>query len=183
MPLNYDYSEVNSCDTYCVEERTNKKGEMGKYLTPLTNTLIFAGNAVGFGKITAKNYKQYHNRIAFYENQYGAFLNNWDCDKGEPEPRYIRLIDVYRHIGLHTNWSNKTEEEWLRDFYKGRIYEMRDPSSDRFKEFVEDYPGQYAKEGIAIACLSEEDYCGYDVRLRLNGSALSRKIGEEDVDA
>jgi hypothetical protein len=179
MPLRYDYSAVHNCDIYCVEERTNKKGKMGKYLTGLTNTLIFAGNAVGFGKITAKNYKQYHNRIAFYENQYGAFLYTKQGD-----PRYIRLIDVYRHIGLHTNWSNKTEEEWLRDFYKGKVYEMRDPSSDRFKEFVsEDYPGQYVKDGIAIACLSEEDYCGYDVRLRLNGSALSRKIGEEGVDA
>lgn len=78
-----------------------KAGE--RYLSPITNALIWHSLNTGIGTITEENVAEVWARISFVEHIYGASLLNSEG------PRPITRDDVRKHIGLKTNASFKVE--------------------------------------------------------------------------
>ena len=73
---------------------------------PITNALIWGTMSVGMGEITKKNWQEFYTRCHMIETIHGAWLINPD---GKERP--ITPQDVYEHIGLHTNASQKTKAQ------------------------------------------------------------------------
>ena len=124
MSLNYNCQAVEDYENVCMKEDDT--------LSNLTETLIWAGASVGYGEITKKNYVSYHRRIAFIEAMRGAYLRTQDGDKVVDSP--ISLTDIKKHIGLYTNWGNKSDSQWLKNFYEVELGNVRWRNLDLFKE-------------------------------------------------
>jgi hypothetical protein len=101
MAINWDVSKI--ADKY--------KDSVDEWA--ITQTLIYVGGAIGIGSITEKNVEQYAARLAFYQQLRGPLMQEWK-DGGKPEPRLITTEEVYRRIGLTTNWSTETDAAWRR---------------------------------------------------------------------
>ena len=125
MSLNYNCQAVEDYENVCMKEDDT--------LSNLTETLIWAGASVGYGEITKKNYVNYHRRIAFIEAMRGAYLRTTEV-RGTVVDRPISLTDIKKHIGLHTNWDNKSDSQWLKDFYKTELGNVRWRNLDLFTE-------------------------------------------------
>ena len=131
MSLNYNCQAVKDYENVCLKEDDT--------LSNLTETLIWAGASVGYGEITKKNYVNYHKRIAFIEAMRGVYLRKAD-ETTDPRlsdklcDRPITIDDIKKHIGLHTNWGNKSDSQWLKDFYKTELGNVRWRNLDLFKE-------------------------------------------------
>ena len=124
MSLNYNCQAVKNYENVCMKEDDT--------LSNLTETLIWAGASVGYGEITKKNYVNYHRRIAFIEAMRGAYLRTQKRSKVVDRP--ISLTDIKKHIGLHTNWGNKSDSQWLKNFYEVELGNVRWRNLDLFTE-------------------------------------------------
>ena len=124
MPLNWNCEAVEDFDNVCLDEDNT--------LSSLTETLIWAGASVGYGEITKKNYVNYHKRMAFIEAMRGVYLRTEV--RGKVVDRPITVNDIKKHIGLHTNWGNKSDSQWLKDFYKNELGNVRWRNLDLFTE-------------------------------------------------
>ena len=124
MSLNWNCEAVEDFDNVCMKEDNT--------LSNLTETLIWAGASVGYGEITKKNYVNYHKRIAFLEAMRGVYLRTEV--RGKVVDRPITVNDIKKHIGLHTNWGNKSDSQWLKDFYKNELGNVRWRNLDLFTE-------------------------------------------------
>ena len=125
MSLNWNCEAVEDYENVCMKEDDT--------LSNLTETLIWAGASVGYGEITKKNYVNYHRRIAFIEAMRGAYLRTTEV-RGTVVDRPISLTDIKKHIGLHTNWGNKSDSQWLKDFYKTELGNVRWRNLNLFTE-------------------------------------------------
>ncbi len=124
MSLNWNCEAVEDFDNVCMKEDDT--------LSNLTETLIWAGASVGYGEITKKNYVNYHKRMAFIEAMRGVYLRTEV--RGKVVDRPITVNDIKKHIGLHTNWGNKSDSQWLKDFYKNELGNVRWRNLDLFTE-------------------------------------------------
>tara|TARA_R110001599_G_scaffold10033_1_gene49656 strand:- start:2069 stop:2464 length:396 start_codon:yes stop_codon:yes gene_type:complete len=124
MSLNWNCEAVEDFDNVCMKEDNT--------LSNLTETLIWAGASVGYGEITKKNYVNYHKRMAFIEAMRGVYLRTEV--RGKVVDRPITINDIKKHIGLHTNWDNKSDSQWLKDFYKNELGYVRWRNLDLFTE-------------------------------------------------
>jgi len=124
MSLNWNCEAVEDFDNVCMKEDNT--------LSNLTETLIWAGASVGYGEITKKNYVNYHKRMAFIEAMRGVYLRTEV--RGKVVDRPITVNDIKKHIGLHTNWGNKSDSQWLKDFYKNELGNVRWRNLDLFTE-------------------------------------------------
>jgi hypothetical protein len=124
MSLNWNCEAVEDFDNVCMKEDNT--------LSNLTETLIWAGASVGYGEITKKNYVNYHKRMAFIEAMRGVYLRTEV--RGKVVDRPITIDDIKKHIGLHTNWGNKSDSQWLKDFYKNELGNVRWRNLDLFTE-------------------------------------------------
>lgn len=127
MPLNYNCQAVKDHKNVCMKEDDT--------LSNLTHTLILVGGSVGYGEITKKNYVNYHKRIAFIEAVRGAYLRTQDSE-GEVVDVPITIDDIKKHIGLWTNWSNKSDSQWLKNFYDNMSSDIRWNNKELFIEEV-----------------------------------------------
>ena len=124
MSLNWNCEAVEDFDNVCIKEDDT--------LSNLTETLIWAGASVGYGETTKKNYVNYHKRMAFIEAMRGVYLRTEV--RGKVVDRPITVNDIKKHIGLHTNWGNKSDSQWLKDFYKNELGNVRWRNLDLFTE-------------------------------------------------
>ena len=113
MALNWN---IEDCKNY-KELTTDKEW-------PITNALIWSTIAIGINEITSKNVKKVFTRIRIDENLSGTYLTNVDLKPNltgqlQGSKRYfIRMEDVEKRIGLHTNASPYTDAQFLKRYYK-----------------------------------------------------------------
>jgi len=63
----------------------------------------------------------------------GAYLRTTEV-RGTVVDRHITIDDIKKHIGLHTNWDNKSDSQWLKDFYKVELGNLRWSNLNLFTE-------------------------------------------------
>lgn len=109
MALNWNITEVKDWDKTTEEENV------------VLNTLIWMTMAVGMREITEKNHIEFHARVQLIEKLHGSLLHE------EGKDRLIKLEEVKRFIGLSTNASTLTRNQFnknqLERFYKERLGE------------------------------------------------------------
>ena len=121
MSLNWDLSGIAAVDVTCWEAaemdepaRGRRRGE--KYLTPVTEALIFATMAVGLGKIEAKNIGEWRARFAVMA-KLGVFMLSGG--EGKPERWNPSHEDIRKHVGLRTNATTETRAAWGKRVMEG----------------------------------------------------------------
>lgn len=103
MALNWNVAKVEN-----YKELFDNTDE-GRMIEPYS-TIVIATMLVGINEITEKNYEKFYNRIHLIESIEGPYFYK------DSEPSYITLEDIKRLIGLHTNASNKTKLQFLKNF-------------------------------------------------------------------
>ena len=112
MSLDYHLSEIKNYKKLCwlPHEEEEKKF----YLNKVTRALTFLTMSIGMNKITTSNWKEFFIRVASHENIFGPSLFDFDEKEKEAVERYITQEEVKEHIGLSTNASRYT----INEFYK-----------------------------------------------------------------
>lgn len=77
---------------------------------PVTNALIWATMQVDLGEISEKNLDEFFTRLKMAEEVYGPLLFTWEKD--QPKESLLTYGAVKRRIGLYTNVSNKTPNQF-----------------------------------------------------------------------
>jgi hypothetical protein len=127
MSLDFDVSAIKNYEvvTTLVTEDGVKKWH------PVTRNLTFACMAVDLSGITAENWQDFYNRI-----------NIWETLVSEARSRdLITPLEVYSHIGLRTNVSNKTFAQFM-----AKVKEVRERDLTRF---LTNTPEKYEKTKLA----------------------------------
>lgn len=74
----------------------------------ITDVLIWGTMFTGIREITAENAKEFHARMNLVERLNGAMMN------AGGKPRYITLEDIQRRIGLSTNATTMTRNQFIK---------------------------------------------------------------------
>ena len=95
------------------------EGERGYSATEPTFTLrseseriIWLTMIIGMREITEKNWEQFYNRVNFYEKNTDSHL--WKKQKNKLVPMYITKDQVQKMIGLSTNASTLTKNQFIK---------------------------------------------------------------------
>jgi hypothetical protein len=113
MSLDFDVSKVKNFAvvTTFVEQDGNKIWH------PITKALVFGTMAIGMNNITEANWEEFYNRLNLWELCAGPSL--WRSAGGTGDPKnHITPLEVFMHIGLHTNASRKTDKQFLDDCFR-----------------------------------------------------------------
>lgn len=80
---------------------------------PITSFLIMSLGALGVGSITKKNWREVYARLQVIDK----------LDDGSFEDYRITPEDIYRRIGLETNWmfTDKTRRSWMFNVVSQRM--------------------------------------------------------------
>jgi hypothetical protein len=89
---------------------------------PITESLVSLSVPCGFNEITERNALEISRRIATFERKHGASLTRLDPDTREIVDTYVTIEDVWNHVGLETNASKTSLNE-----FKERYSELVDP--------------------------------------------------------
>lgn len=103
MALNWN---IEKCDNY--KELT--EGEPWQ----ITNALIWGTMAIGMREITAKNYKEFYQRVNLMEKLNGTWLSRHDTETQKVESLFITEDDVKRRIGLRTNAGTIPRQTFIK---------------------------------------------------------------------
>ena len=107
MSLNWDATKV--------KDRENFTDEQFQML----DNMIWFTMAVGMREITEDNAKEFHARVQLIEKLHGALMGVG------PSERFLKLEDVQMCIGLTTNASTYTRNQFTKiqtdRFYKERV--------------------------------------------------------------
>lgn len=133
MSLNFELGAIANYEAVCYRGPTASELAEGakdsdRFMTGLTEALIYATMGIGMNTITEKNAADFYKRIAFYEAVHGTWLRKASEPDAEGkwhlEPRPITFEDVQAHIGLRTNASKFTDAQFaslmFRNFRRGR---------------------------------------------------------------
>ena len=120
MSLNWNLEKVKDQDI-CWVEATQDDPNHGivageKYMSPVTNSLIWSTIAVDLPGITEANASEFFARIRIWETLFGAFLVRAEVDGKRPEgtAAFITEDEVIAHIGLTCNVSPVSRAKWLK---------------------------------------------------------------------
>lgn len=146
--MSLDFSVVDMKNYNVLTTMVNKRetGEDNRQWHPITNALIFATMSVGINDINEKNWHEFYERLYLYERIAGSGVRR-AVDIND-EKNYITADEVYMHIGLHTNASNKTKKQFLEDLYS---YAER-----KCKDDIKNAPDTYA--ALELDKISEEEF-------------------------
>lgn len=97
MSLNYDFREVKDFDALHEDEAQRA----------INDALVWATMWVDIGHITEDNWQEFATRIHMWETTFSPHLID-----GDGEAYYIKPSDVKRRIGLRTNVSQKTTNQY-----------------------------------------------------------------------
>jgi hypothetical protein len=138
MSLDFDVSRMKNYNvlTTIVESPASAGGTPQKKWHPVTSALVFATMAIGMNHITEDNWEEFYNRLNMWERCNGPQLWRGQLDQHDPKNR-ITPLEVYMHIGLGTNASNKTKAQFLKDCYAT----IEDSSKYSTKDTKVDYLG------------------------------------------
>jgi hypothetical protein len=112
MPLHYRLDKIEGYATVCYV------GE-GEDLHPITESLIWLGNAGGYFTITERNADEVFWRVSILAELWGA-----PAMTGDGKPWFITEEDVRKHIGLSTNWPPKTKTVFDMEVKLGRAKQV-----------------------------------------------------------
>lgn len=120
MALHWSVEDVANYEEVCFliagpEDVGRGVKEGDKFLNGITRSLTFATIPVGISRITKANVNDFYSRLSAWEKLYGAA-----CFK-DGEDYFITREDIAKHVGLSTNASSKTSNEFWRDL--GTIWE------------------------------------------------------------
>lgn len=122
MALRWDLSKIQDEDV-CWVEATQDDPNHGvvagkKYMSPVTNALIWSTIAVDLGAITEANAGEFFARVRMWESVYGPFLIRAEVDGKRPEgaAAFITESEVRSHIGLSVNVVDVPRAKWLKRF-------------------------------------------------------------------
>jgi len=79
---------------------------------PVTNAIVWATIPCGFSQITEENIDMVWQRLSRWQRVLGAFCT------GENGDLYVTKEDVKMHVGLTTNASLKTDQEFVKTLLK-----------------------------------------------------------------
>lgn len=90
----------------------------------VTEAIVWATMAIDMGSITAKNYREFAERMQFLVEIGLPLLVKWDDEAGTQEPvtGSELLAEVKRRIGLTTNVTTRTKTQFLKNIV-GMKYE------------------------------------------------------------
>ena len=103
MSLDWYVADV---DNY--KERCWVEYDGDKYLSPVTDTLIWAAMRIGMNGITEKNWNEFYARMLL-----------------DPRCIFIKPEDVKAHIGLSTNVSSVSRTKWFKALMDEVLFEAR----------------------------------------------------------
>lgn len=114
MALHWNIGDIENWEEVCqyVDNPEAPEDEQVTKLKPFTNALIWATMGIGMREITEKNYKEFYSRLRYSDALDGNKTLAWDFEKREQ--RDYTLEDVKRHIGLSTNASNLTRNQFIK---------------------------------------------------------------------
>lgn len=117
MALNYDITAID-------QDVRSYVGEDGdRYMTPVTETLIWSCLSVKLGEITEKNWREFYAR-----------LQTWNLVVCH-EPSSITPQDVKNHIGLKTNvYPDLTRTQWYKQVITPRMDSMVSEAERKIQE-------------------------------------------------
>jgi hypothetical protein len=128
MSLDWSVKDVKN---YKGLYRKLKEGEFGysetevrSKLKQIPETIIFYTMTIGMREINEKNWEQFYHRVNVWEKIIGTSLYRGDT-KNKYIPLYIKKDDVQRMIGLKTNVSLMTSNEFKKHlWYNAERYKI-----------------------------------------------------------
>ena len=107
-------------------------------LNQLTETLIFSTMTIGMGDITKDNWKEFYSRCVILET--GCYKDTGNDENGESiwEWEIVSPLDIYKHIGLHTNAPKMTKAQFAKHAYQCRIDELYYKAERYVKKYVDE---------------------------------------------
>jgi hypothetical protein len=108
MSLDWNLSKIENSDALCWVKRPGPDGEIGEYLSPVTESIIWSTIVVNIGSITEKNWEKFYERLNFYEKLFNPLSHK------DGVGVFITAEQVKQHIGLWTNVMDKTDAQWLK---------------------------------------------------------------------
>jgi hypothetical protein len=116
MSLDWNIKQIRD---YIKLYRKIGEGERGYSATQPTFTLrseseriIWLTMIIGMREITEKNWEQFYNRVNFYEKNTDSHM--WKKQKNKLVPMYITKDQVKKMIGLSTNASTLTKNQFIK---------------------------------------------------------------------
>jgi hypothetical protein len=106
MSLDWNVSRVKDWEKVCQVG----EGEDLRW-NPITQALVWHCMGVGIREITEKNKDKFFDRVQKWEKVHGPMLF---AGAGNP-PLYITKEDVYAHVGLSTNVTDKTDAKFKKE--------------------------------------------------------------------
>lgn len=149
MSLDFSVERMKNYNvlTTIVYPREHPQQEAERKWHPVTNALIFGTMAIGMNTITEANWQEFYNRLNMWERCVRPQLSRGDIPVKD-QRNFITPLEVYMHIGLHTNASNKTKNQFLKDCYGA----MEDNNKYSFKDVKINYLG------LSLDDITEEDW-------------------------
>jgi len=121
VALRWNVESVEDSENVCWVEATQDDPNHGivagkKYMSPVTNALIWSTIAVDLPGITEANAGEFFARIRIWETLFGAWLVRAEVDGVRPEgaAAFITEDEVVAHIGLTCNVSPVSRAKWLK---------------------------------------------------------------------
>lgn len=156
MSLDFDVSKVKNFDVLTSIPdpygRNKEDGTPKLSWHPVTNALIWATISVGMSSITEKNWIEFFQRVRAVERVSGAYVNRPNVSGAFDPKGFITPLEVYSHIGLHTNASSKTLAKFREDLYSLSCRETP-------HQVFEAIPEKYKELGLENA--SKEEWFGF----------------------
>jgi hypothetical protein len=114
MALTFDVSRMKNFEvlTTLVVTEGDSTRQRWHYIT---EGLIFLTMGIGMNEITEENWKEFYNRVNMWERCNGPQL--WRGHETNSPKNFITPLEVFMHIGLHTNASRKTEAQFTKDCF------------------------------------------------------------------
>lgn len=169
MSLDFDVSTVKNYNVITSYPSPYQEGKSVWH--PVTNALIWGTIAIGMNTITESNWEDFYNRLNIWEQCAGASLTRGD--NVPPQKNYITPIEVYMHIGLHTNASSKTQAQFLKDCFETN------------KRYLETKDTAALYESVGIEAISAEEWnaawTAPDTGLGLDTAGLIQEHRNKDV--
>ncbi len=109
MSLDFQLGAIKGWEDLC------RGGSPTGPLNKTTEAIVFACMSVGIGTITQENF------VEFYERMVCCYaLSEFNDPSQAPS-----LKDVRAHIGLRTNVSNDTRNQWVKRVFEGTAMTLR----------------------------------------------------------
>lgn len=122
MSLDYEFSGIKNWQvvTTAPQDRellaADPKAEVHR--NPITEALVWGLFEIGIGHITEKNADDVWFRLTAHDLLYGDRISYFDEKEQVFKKRHVTLDEVKEHIGLRTNVSSLTANEWKAALFR-----------------------------------------------------------------